>query len=226
MTNSKVALKIVDLLRSSQAFHNSNGVTLNSRLLSASFSCSSVSVHHSLNKLLDSGVVIHKSGQIRSGLNRHPAYFVLAEGFETSDSWKEKIVRKKRIGRKKNVGVDTQNTVTPAESRPKHVRGPKITLNSVELAQKYSESLQEIAPLKTANNELREQVLSLLNENKTLKDSNEKLQSEIEELKTSEHLATVDLMKANAEIRTLTSTILAEDKRKEMLQRRINNFNR
>ena len=96
----------------------------------------------------------------------------------------------------------------------------------MELAQKYSESLQKLANAEADNNKLREQLLKVLNENKTLKDSNEKLQSEIEDLKTSEHMANVDLMKANAEINTLTSNILAESKRKERLERQIQNFNR
>ena len=52
------------------------------------------------------------------------------------------------------------------------------------------------------------------------------LQAEVEELKASEHRANVDLTKANQEIVTMTSRVLAQQKREEKLNRRIYNFHR
>ncbi|MDP3696785.1 MAG: hypothetical protein Q8R55_02010 [Candidatus Taylorbacteria bacterium] len=215
-----VTPKIVDYLRSNQAFHDTPGITLNSIKLCPLFGCAQPAISYGIRQLVNSEIIELKSGKMGQGnykINHHPPHFVLSQGYETGDSWKDKLMP----GYQSN----TVNPVNP-KSKPESARRPRHQLGDLGMAKSYVESLGKLEKALADNNQLREQLVDALKQKGFLEAQVTKLQTEIDDLKASEHQASVELVQANQEIITLTSRVLGEEKRQLRLDRKIANSSR
>ncbi len=213
--HKNVAESIINYLRKECAVSSSNGFETTTKQLAKAIGASQVSITINLRKFLEHHILVLKRGNFVPGSSQ-PKSLALAEGYEDGNSWKTALKRK---GMNDNVGTASDETEKPRNHRVK-VR------DDVELAKTLTECLAKLNQTKIDNNNLREQLLEALKQKETLEAKNKELQSEVEELKASEHQAGVDLLKAHQEINQLISRNLAEEKKEIRLNRQIANFNR
>ena len=217
-----IAEKIVDYMRVNQAFHNSSGIELSGIKLakiwqlSSNIRSSGIAISMKIKDLAKASIILLKSGRIGQGnWYSYPPYYVLAQEYEQGDSWKTTAL---------GIVATTPSTASDVTEKPRK-RRTKVQ-GDVELAKTLTECLTKLNQARVDNNNLREQLLTALEQKETLEAKNKELQSEVDELKTSEHQASVDLLKAHQEINQLISQNLAEEKREIRLTRQILNYNR
>lgn len=212
-----VAEKVVTYLRDNRAFHNTPGTVIIARKLGKILGHLQPVVSYVIRRLYDTGIIILTNGTMKQGNKINPPHFVLAQGYEEGNSWKETL----RSHRKSN---DTGRVADGVE-KLKKVR-IKTPPGNLELAKAYTECLAKLNQASLDNNRLREELLAALTAKEKLEATVTVLRSEVDDLKASEHQTAVELMNANREIGTLTSQILTEEKRKQRLDRQIANFHR
>ena len=212
-----LAEKVVDYLRSKEAFIDTAGVNLSGTLLATVFSCSQPGLGYAIHQLFESEVIVLKRGRMGKGSYSNPPHFVLAQGHETGENWKTMLKSQNR-----SAAIPT----LALESNPKQTRRAKTPRTDLTLATSYAECLTKLEKALVDNNQLREQLVTALTKGKALETKVSELQTEIDDLRSSEHQASVELMKANQEITILRSKVLAEEKRQIRLDRQIAISNR
>lgn len=205
-----VTEKVVGYLRTNQAFHDTPGTVLVATRLCKILGHFQSGVSPAIQRLRDTGIIILKKGVVKRGNKLNPPYFTLAQGFEQGESWKNALIS----------GHNTNR-----EQKPKRAYA-KTPPGNLEMAKAYTECLAKIQQAESDNNRLREELLAALTAKEKLEATVTILRSEVDDLKASEHQTAVELMNANKEIGTLTSQILTEEKRKQRLDRQIQNFHR
>lgn len=211
--SQSVTEKVVGYLRTNQAFHNTPGTVIVATRLGKILGHPQSGVSQAIQRLHDSGIITLKKGVMKQGTRLNPPYFVLAQGYEQGESWKDALT------------LHRNNNKTNGEQKPKRAY-TKTPPGNLEMAKAYTECLAKIQQAESDNNRLREELLAALTAKEKLEATVTELRSEVDDLKASEHQTAVELMNANKEIGTLTSQILTEEKRKQRLDRQIANFNR
>src|SRR3989338_7645385 len=138
-------------------------------------------------------------------------YFVLAEGYEQGDSWKEVL------------GIKPSNGNTQLLSpRPVKTKSQKmVSLDSVELLKAHTETMAKLEQSLADNNTLRQQLLQTLKEQNLLKDKVAILQTEMAELRDNEREAQRQLAEADKGLAMAARRISNKEKLRATLDRQI-----